>query len=162
LWREFDEYKNPDIGQLERFLLDVRQDLVTGATMREAPATSTEDLTRPYSRVELAETQDEPPRRGPLCDVCGSRIPAFEGLDPETEARVRALIDSNRHIDAISSLREAVGCSLAWAKLWVAHRGVPRGEVSPATPCPHCGEPLRTPRARQCPHCRRQWHYESP
>lgn len=26
------------------------------------------------------------------------------------------------------------------------------------TPCPFCGEPLRTPRARQCRHCGRDWH----
>ncbi len=31
------------------------------------------------------------------------------------------------HVELSSFLREAVGCSLAWAKLWVAHRGVPRG-----------------------------------
>jgi hypothetical protein len=28
----------------------------------------------------------------------------------------------------------------------------------PTVPCPHCGMPLRTPRAKQCRHCRRQWH----
>ena len=161
LWREFDEYKDPDIERLERFLLEVREDLLTGTPAREAPATSTEDLMRPYSRVELVDIRDEHPQRGHLCDVCGLRIPAFEDLDPETEARVCALIDSNHHIEAIGRLREAVGCSLAWAKLWVAHRGVPRGEVAPATPCPHCGKPLRTPRAKQCRHCRRQWHHES-
>ena len=160
LWREFDEYKNPDLERLERFLLEVRRDLLTGAGAREASATSAEDFTKPYSRLELAQIRDELPRRGRLCEVCGCRIPIFEDLDPEIEVRVRDLIDSNQRIEAISVLRQAVGSSLAWAKLWVAHRGVPQGEVPPATPCPHCGQPLRTPRARQCRYCRRQWHHE--
>jgi hypothetical protein len=25
-------------------------------------------------------------------------------------------------------------------------------------PCPHCGKPLRTPQAKQCPHCLTSWH----
>ena len=25
-------------------------------------------------------------------------------------------------------------------------------------PCPHCGEKLRTPKARQCFHCGEKWH----
>jgi hypothetical protein len=27
----------------------------------------------------------------------------------------------------------------------------------PGPPCPYCGEPLRTARAKQCRHCRRSW-----
>lgn len=27
------------------------------------------------------------------------------------------------------------------------------------SPCPHCGEPLRTPFAKQCRHCGTDWHY---
>lgn len=161
LWREFDEHKSPDIERLERFLLEVRQDLIAGTKVSEAPLAAVDDAMKPYSRQELEHVRDEPPRRGLLCDACGSRVPVFEDLDPATEARVRVLIESNQHMAAMSSLREAVGCSLAWAKLWVAHRGVPRGEVPPAAPCPHCGQPLRTPRAKQCRHCGRQWHHES-
>jgi hypothetical protein len=31
-------------------------------------------------------------------------------------------------------------------------------EKAPGPPCPYCGEPLRTPRARQCRFCGRDWH----
>ena len=28
----------------------------------------------------------------------------------------------------------------------------------PTAPCPFCGQPLRTAKAKQCRHCKRQWH----
>lgn len=34
--------------------------------------------------------------------------------------------------------------------------GVTR-ENRATAPCPFCGKPLRTPRAQQCRHCRREW-----
>jgi hypothetical protein len=33
-----------------------------------------------------------------------------------------------------------------------------RKEDRPTAPCPYCGQPLRTARAKQCRHCRREWH----
>jgi hypothetical protein len=32
------------------------------------------------------------------------------------------------------------------------------GAKRPTAPCPFCGEPMRTTRAKQCRHCKRQWH----
>jgi TIR domain len=39
----------------------------------------------------------------------------------------------------------------------VLRGGVPRQQPS-TTPCPFCGQPLRTSKARQCPWCHRSWH----
>jgi hypothetical protein len=113
---------------------------------------------KPYSRREVLAKTHVPPDRGPLCTTCGSRIPQFDELVGEPELRVLRLIKAGRNIEALKELQRITGCSLAWAKLWVAHRGEPEGERSPTAPCPHCGRPLRTPRARQCRFCRRDWH----
>jgi len=29
-------------------------------------------------------------------------------------------------------------------------------------PCPYCGGKLRTPKAKQCPHCKKSWHHAEP
>jgi hypothetical protein len=33
-----------------------------------------------------------------------------------------------------------------------------RRKDRPTAPCPYCGQPLRTARAKQCRHCKKQWH----
>jgi hypothetical protein len=34
----------------------------------------------------------------------------------------------------------------------------PAESVADTAPCPNCAQPLRTPRAKQCPHCKLDWH----
>jgi hypothetical protein len=86
---------------------------------------------KPYSRSEVLASTHLPPNRGPLCPTCGSRIPQFEELVGESELRVRRLIEAGRNIEALKELQRITSCSLAWAKLWVAHRGEPGGERRP-------------------------------
>ncbi|MDQ3816425.1 MAG: hypothetical protein M3362_01890 [Acidobacteriota bacterium] len=97
------------------------------------------------------------PERGASCHECGTKIPTFAELAESDEQRIRQLIREGRSMMAMEELRVATGCSLPWAKLWVQHEGSPKPAKEP-TPCPYCGEPLRTSLAKQCRYCRRDWH----
>jgi hypothetical protein len=112
---------------------------------------------KPYSREEFARIIDEPPTRGPVCPKCGAHIPQFADLKKADEARVHHLILADQKVMAMHELRAATGCPISWAKLWVQHSG--RADVVGTTaPCPYCGQPLKTARAKQCPHCFMDWH----
>ena len=112
----------------------------------------------PYTRREVLEAGDAFPERGPMCPKCGTRIPQFVELTGAVEAMLRDLIDRGKKVEATFKLREATGCSLRWAKIWVIHGGVPNTTGEPKVPCPHCGEPLRTAQSKQCRFCKREWH----
>jgi hypothetical protein len=111
----------------------------------------------PYTRAELA-TAGGWPDRGPHCPHCNQRIPQFAELSEADERRVRELMRQFRWIMAVIELRAATGCPEHWAKLWVEHRGRPQPDWRKPAPCPYCGELLRSSLAKQCPHCRRDWH----
>jgi hypothetical protein len=110
---------------------------------------------KPYSRAEVLAAGHNLPERGPLCHECGARIPVFEDLSEAAERRVRECSP----FMAMLELREATGCSLVWAKIWVNHPTGPKPAKEP-TPCPYCGMPLRTSLAKQCRFCRTDWHDE--
>ena len=112
-----------------------------------------------YSRAEVLAAGNGPPERGPICHECGARIPVFEDISEAAERRVRQCIRENRPVMAMIELKEATGCSPAWAKLWVQHSSGPK-PARKTTPCPHCGMPLRTSLAKQCRFCWRDWHDE--
>ena len=112
----------------------------------------------PYTRAELEAVGDELPMRGPLCPHCNLCIPQFADLSDRDEARVRELIREMRPMAATIELQSATGCPEQWAQLWVKHRGRPIASYDPPTPCPYCGMLLRSNLAKQCRHCRRDWH----
>jgi hypothetical protein len=112
-----------------------------------------------YSLEEVRAAGNTLPERGPLCHECGAIIPVIEGIPEAAERRVRYCIRQNRPNMAMIELREAIGCSLVWAKLWVEH---PAGAklAKETMPCPYCGVPLRTSLSKQCRFCRTDWHDE--
>lgn len=81
------------------------------------------------------------------------------------EERILQLIGDGKKITAIQELKEVTGWPLKECKDWVDGVGIPRAlewrsgtEDMQEAPCPYCGLPLRTPLAKQCRHCRRDWH----
>ena len=112
-----------------------------------------------YSRAEVLAAVDGLPQRGPFCEVCNARIPVFEDLSEADEQLVRQCIRERQYITAIGKLRLATGCSILWARVWVDHTA--KEYPKETAPCPYCGMPLRTPIAKQCRFCGRDWHDEN-
>jgi hypothetical protein len=111
----------------------------------------------PYSQIELQTIGDGFPDRGIFCGKCKTYIPEFDFLDAFTYHRIRVLSLSGQKELAQSELIAATGCPARWAKIWVIHSGKPH-VATPGPPCPYCGKPLLTDRARQCQHCFASWH----
>jgi hypothetical protein len=91
----------------------------------------------------------------------------YEGLSKADEEHILQLISEGKTITAIQELKAITSWPLKESKDWVDGAGIPlvvqRQLASPAVnsrevPCPYCGLSLRTPRAKQCRHCRRDWH----
>ncbi|HRH43187.1 MAG TPA: hypothetical protein PKY82_16265 [Pyrinomonadaceae bacterium] len=70
-------------------------------------------------------------------------------------------------IQAIKELKELTGCSLSEGKRWVDNKREEKAVehyqkyLNSLPPCPYCGEKLRTPVAKQCRFCLRDWHDEN-
>ena len=80
-------------------------------------------------------------------------------ISPELEAELRRLIGQGHHVAAIKRYRAATGCGLADGAAWLNEylaTFVP--PIRTGTPCPYCGQPLRTPKAKQCRDCGMDWH----
>jgi hypothetical protein len=111
----------------------------------------------PYTRSELVDRDDTFPDRGPLCPRCKTRIPQFAELSDSDAFRIRQLISGDQLFLAAAELRDATGCSIRFAKIWVVHSGRPDSTGTTA-PCPFCGGLLTTALAQQCRHCFMDWH----
>src|SRR5437660_1107504 len=88
------------------------------------------------------------------CSRCQTPIPRFQ-MAAAFKERLLDLLSRGRKSEAMFALREASGCDVKIAKLWVTHYGL---EHFANHGCPFCGQPLRTPRAKQCRYCQADWH----
>ena len=89
-----------------------------------------------------------------------------EKLSKEDQNRLEAMV-LDHPIQAVKELRYLTNCSLSEGKMWVDNK---REEffqerhkiwLESLPPCPFCGEKLRTPEAKQCRFCKRDWHDEN-
>lgn len=111
-----------------------------------------------YTREEVIEAGSNLPTRGLLCTECNHYIPVFEDLSGEDEQRILESLEQHSY-KTMMELHRVTGCSLEWAKLWAHHGGKP-APPREVKSCPHCGEQLRTPLAKQCRFCGSDWHDE--
>lgn len=119
--------------------------------------TSERDSENPwYTNAQVRAFGDGKNDRGLRCNKCGDLIPQFSDLPRTQEDRILSLIRAGRHHMAVQELRAATGCSIGWAKSWVTHKGRP--DVIYGVPCRFCGNELRSSDAKQCRHCKRDWH----
>lgn len=93
------------------------------------------------------------------CACCGIDIPFDDPrVTTEMAEQMRPLIRGGNTITAITELKRLANLSLRDAKYWVDHCGEINVPGLRRGPCPFCGEELRTKDARQCRHCKRDWH----
>lgn len=93
------------------------------------------------------------------CTCCGNQIPFEDARVSEAvAAKIRSFVRSGKVITAITELKDLANISLSEAKYWVDHCGEAIGKGLITGPCPYCGVELRTSDAKQCRHCKRDWH----
>lgn len=111
-----------------------------------------------YTNDEIKQLQNMPkPDRGVYCPKCDCHIPMFHSICPETELEIRAM---DGPLQQMKRVIEITGCPQTWAKIWALHPDGPHrrfGDTN-APSCPHCGQQLRTLKAKQCVECGVDWH----
>jgi hypothetical protein len=131
---------------------------ITPPTRDKVLTSSTQPSNVPYSRSELLEAADGRwPDRGLRCDCCGGVVPEFAELTDADRVRIIGLAFRGQHTLAEAELQACTGAPPQFAKIWVLHAGRPNPRF-PGPPCPHCGKPLASSRAKQCLHCHIDWH----
>ena len=80
-------------------------------------------------------------------------------IDPQLEAELKALAcTSGGKPLAIKRYCEATGCAARDGFAWLYRY---MKSLEPVVPCPHCGQALRSPKAKQCFDCGMDWHDSS-
>ena len=87
--------------------------------------------------------------------------PHWTALSDAERHDIVALIDEQGSVlSAIKRYREISGRGLAESKIAVESVivDIELGRIGAGPPCPRCGKPLRTKKARQCFQCGTDWH----
>jgi len=156
-WIVFDDEREETWVSLEDWQSRFR-DWQRLAPAQDDAAWSSEPSNEPYTREELRAAEDGRwPERGDRCLRCGVLVPRFADLTDHDRERILDLKKRSDPGGAMSALRKAIGAPTRFAKIWVLHSGRPQPRHA-GPPCPHCGEPLASERAKQCLHCHADWH----
>lgn len=116
------------------------------------------NIVKPFTREEILKEEDGFPSRGMYCEKCKTNIPVFADLS-EAEAKEIRKKGGGDSVKTIRLLREKTGCGVRWAKIWAIHPDGPQeAGFSGEAKCPYCGDRLRSEKAKQCPHCLKDWH----
>jgi zinc-ribbon domain len=97
------------------------------------------------------------PSQGGICARCGKFIAPIPRAVSKHDEQTIALIRNGQPVSAVKFLCDNTGCDLSAAKEMVEHMyGLAHRPLG--GPCPSCGTPLRTPRAKLCAHCGARIH----
>ena len=77
----------------------------------------------------------------------------------KTERIIRHTVRQEGPLRAAKKLREITGCSIRDSKQWVIDCN--EEHIASSSGCPYCGCRLRSPEAKQCKWCMRDWHDEA-
>jgi hypothetical protein len=88
------------------------------------------------------------------CPRCKIAVPDFE-FSAVFEAELQGLL-KNSPAQAMARIMEEAQCNPSLAKAWTIHHVPSSWNEHP--PCPNCGMPLRTNKAKQCRFCGKDWH----
>ena len=79
-----------------------------------------------YTREELATIGETFPQKGEFCPHCKTHIPEFAELSLAQAEKIRQLPP----MEQILAVRQATGCDIRWAKIWVHHPNGPNAHKS--------------------------------
>jgi|SRR5215813_3239523 len=89
------------------------------------------------------------------CEKCNAAVPEFE-FSESFEKEISGLLRTNP--SWVMHRLQQEGCEMSIAKAWTLHHIPSSDYAHEPTPCPWCGRPLRTEKAKQCRHCGKDWH----
>ncbi len=112
---------------------------VISSTIQELSDIAT---SHPIGSIEQQILDAEAAALRAMLDTVGTRPTG----DPPQHQSVRVAISSREHLDVPTDVIERVG-NIYRAFGWRS-----------SNPCPHCGAPLRSERAKQCFECGADWH----
>jgi hypothetical protein len=85
-------------------------------------------------------------------------LPYWSATPDAMRERIIELVRQGKSIEAIKEYKDFHGIQVNDAKMTVVELHRLFVWPGPPTPCPHCGEALRTPVAQQCLSCSADWH----